>query len=176
MQDIEDQIISYYKGNRKDLSFTTDILKKFQRQWAVLSAEKDGHFNSMVIAWGELGTLWELPVATVYVAHSRYTHEFMEASEYFTLSFFPEKMRRQIVKFGTVSGRDVPNKAALAGVTPKQIEHGLTFEEAESTIVCRKLYSNDFDIEKVPAEIRNNNYADIRELHTMYIGQVVQVM
>lgn len=181
MQDIKQEItakaiMTYYKERKNDFSFETDILKTFQRRWAVLTAGQEGKFNSMLIAWGELGTLWELPVATVYVAHSRYTHEFMESSPFFTLSFFPDSMRKQIVKFGMISGRDNPDKASLAGVTPKLLKSGLTFEEAEATIICQKLYSNDFDIEKVPEKIRNSAYADVRELHTMYIGQVVEVL
>lgn len=180
MEDIRQEItaqaiMAYYKERKNDLSFETDILKQFQRHWAVLSAGQDGQYNSMLIAWGELGTLWEMPVATVYVAHSRYTHEFMESSPFFTLAFFPDSLRKQIVKFGMVSGRDNPDKAALAGVTPKLLKAGLTFEEAQATLVCRKLYSNDFDITKVPEKIRTSNYADVRELHTMYIGEVVDV-
>ena len=48
----------------------------------------------MTISWGGLGTLWERPVATVYVKKNRYTFEFMEESDYFTVSFYPKEQRR----------------------------------------------------------------------------------
>ena len=35
-------------------------------------------YNTMTISWGGLGTLWERPVATVYVKKNRYTLAFME--------------------------------------------------------------------------------------------------
>ena len=45
------------------------------------------HYNTMTISWGGLGTLWRRPVATVYVKKNRYTFEFMEQNDYFTVSF-----------------------------------------------------------------------------------------
>lgn len=74
----EEQFLANYNGRKGDLSFQTDILKKFINQWAVLNAGHEGHFNSMVIGYGTMGTLWEKPIVTVYVAPSRYTYEFME--------------------------------------------------------------------------------------------------
>ena len=47
----------------------------------------------MTISWGELGTLWNKSVATVYVKPCRYTYNFMEENDYFVLSFFQEEYR-----------------------------------------------------------------------------------
>ncbi|MBR0405938.1 MAG: flavin reductase [Eggerthellaceae bacterium] len=142
----------------------------------MLTAGTAERHNSMLVAWGGLGTLWEMPVATAYVARARHTHGFMEASDAFTLAFFPESMRRQYVKFGTVSGRECADKAALAGVTPVAVDGGVTFEEAERTLVCRKLYSADFELDRLPEEVAGRMYADPEQLHTIYIGQVTAVL
>lgn len=116
----ERAIIEYYDKGATRLSFECDALQLFQRRWAVLTAGTAERHNSMLVAWGGLGTLWEMPVATAYVARARHTHGFMEASDAFTLAFFPESMRRQYVKFGTVSGQECADKAALAGVTDRK--------------------------------------------------------
>ena len=58
----------------------------------------------MTISWGGLGTLWGKPVATVYVRESRYTHEFMDREDYFTVSFYPESCRRTLGVLGSKSG------------------------------------------------------------------------
>ena len=69
------------------MQFDTDIFAQFDKKWALLTAGDKEKFNTMTISWGGLGTLWGKPVATVYVRKSRYTHEFMDREDYFTLSF-----------------------------------------------------------------------------------------
>ena len=79
---------------RKSMNFTADIFTKFDKQWALLTAGNKDSFNTMTVSWGGLGTLWSRPVATVYVRTSRYTHEFMDREDYFTISFFPEHYKK----------------------------------------------------------------------------------
>lgn len=151
-----------------------DVFQKFDRQWALVTAGTAEHYNTMTISWGGLGTLWGRPVATVYVRPNRYTYEFMEQSDYFTVSFFPQACRPALTLLGTRSGRD-GDKVAQAGLTPLALEQGVTFREAEATLLCRKLYWQDLDPARVPAEVLRQFYAD-EPLHRMYIGEVVEVI
>ena len=73
------------------MELKTDIFSQFDKKWALLTAGTPDRFNTMTISWGGLGTIWGKPVATVYVRKSRYTHEFMDDNEYFTISFYPEE-------------------------------------------------------------------------------------
>ena len=73
-----------------------DVFRKFDKQWALVTAGTPEHYNTMTISWGGLGTLWRRPVATVYVKKNRYTFEFMEQNDYFTVSFYPEAQRRAL--------------------------------------------------------------------------------
>ena len=43
-------------------------------------------FNSMVIGWGYLGTIWGLQTYTVFVRQSRYTKEQLDKTGEFTIS------------------------------------------------------------------------------------------
>ena len=88
------------------MQFDTDIFAQFDKKWALLTAGGKEKFNTMTISWGGLGTLWGKPVATVYVRESRYTHEFMDREDYFTVSFYPESCRRTLGVLGSKSGRD----------------------------------------------------------------------
>ena len=114
-------------------------LNTFNRDWALVTAGTIDRFNTMTISWGGMGTLWSRPVATVYVKPCRYTHEFMENNDYFTVSFFPEKYREDLGILGSRSGRD-GDKVALTSLTPKAGEQWVSFEEAEHVLVCRKIY------------------------------------
>ena len=103
-----------------------DVFTKFDKQWALVTAGTPEHYNTMTISWGGLGTLWERPVATVYVKKNRYTFAFMEESDYFTVSFYPEEQRRALSLLGSTSGRD-GDKVAAAGLTPEFLPQGITF-------------------------------------------------
>ena len=114
------------------MEFTTDILSVFDKQWALLTAGTEERFNTMTISWGGLGTIWNKPVATVYVRTSRYTHDFMDENEYFTVSFYPEEFRKMLEVLGAKSGRDM-DKMHDSGLTPVRAGESMSFHEAEVT-------------------------------------------
>ena len=60
----------------------------FDRGWALLAAGDDAASNCMTISWGGLGTLWNKPVATAYVRQSRYTKQFLDGSDTFSVNLF----------------------------------------------------------------------------------------
>jgi hypothetical protein len=43
------------------------------RRWFVLTAGDMDRFNSMTVAWGSIGGIWEMPMVQVVVRPSRYT-------------------------------------------------------------------------------------------------------
>lgn len=159
---------------RRIMNFTADIFTKFDKQWALLTAGNKDSFNTMTVSWGGLGTLWSRPVATVYVRTSRYTHEFMDREEYFTVSFFPEQYKKELGVLGSKSGRDM-DKMNASGLTPKAVEDSVTFEEAEVTLICKKLFMQKLDPANMTAEIRDMFYSKDAP-HDMYIGEVVAIV
>lgn len=156
------------------MSFSADIFNLFAKEWALVCAGAKEKNNAMTIAWGGLGTLWGKPVCTVYVHEARYTYDFMEDSDYFTVSFYSDEYREALNVMGSKSGRDC-DKPAAAGLTPVALDNGVTFKEAYATVVCRKIYAEKFDIEKVPASMREGMYRDGR-VHHMYIGEVMDIV
>lgn len=74
-------------------TLTPEIFRMFQVNTALLTAGDEKHLNTMTIGWGQLGTLWNLPVCTVYVRPERYTYEFMEAQDTFSVSVLPDSAR-----------------------------------------------------------------------------------
>lgn len=81
------------------------------------NAEK---FNMMTASWGGLGFLWNRPVAFVFIRPQRYTFDFVERNEGFTLSFFGEEYRKVLQLCGTKSGREI-DKVAETKLTPLQL-------------------------------------------------------
>ena len=154
------------------------IFDMFNNQWALATAGGPEHWNTCTIAWGSLGTIWGgpgggRPIATIYINPDRYTWEFLKDSDTFTVDFFPPEYRKALGYLGSHSGRD-GDKVAAAGLTPKELHGGVTFEEAELTFVCRKLYEGPFAREGLAEEIDQGIYRDWQP-HWMFVGEIIAV-
>ncbi len=156
------------------MEFTTDILSVFDQKWALLTAGNEDRFNMMTISWGGLGTIWGKPVATVYVRTSRYTHVFMDSNEFFTVSFFPEECRQILGVLGSKSGREM-DKIKNSGLTPVQTGDSVSFKEAEVTLVCRKLFKQQLEVEHMPEDVAKAMYEG-QAPHDMYIGEIMDII
>ncbi|MBO4496547.1 MAG: flavin reductase [Clostridiales bacterium] len=153
------------------MEFTTDIFSTYDKQWALLTAGSMDKFNTMTISWGGLGTIWGKPVATVYVRTSRYTYEFMENSDYFTVSFYPDSYKKALGVLGSKSGRDI-DKMHFEGLTAVEAGESVSFKEATVTLVCKKLFKQQLDPKNMPQEIADQFYKTDAP-HDMFIGEVV---
>ena len=156
------------------MEFNVNSFGIFDDDWALLTAGSADKFNTMTISWGGLGTLWSRPVATVYVKPVRYTHQFMERSDCFTVSFYGEEFRGALTLLGSRSGRD-GDKVAAAGLTPVPLEGSVTFKEAKVTLLCKKIYRQDMDTSAMPPEVVREFYQG-EAAHTMFIGEVVDII
>ena len=153
---------------------TLDIFQAFNDGWALVTAGSPEHYNTMTVSWGSLGTIWSRPIATVYVKPIRYTHEFLDANEYFTVTFFEEKYRQALGLLGSRSGRD-GDKVAASGLHPVKVGETVGFQEARTTLLCRKIYRQDMKRDFMPPEVVEHYY-EPEEPHTMYIGEVIDIL
>ena len=144
-------------------------------QWMLVTAGTAEKCNTMTASWGGLGVIWGAPAATCYIRPQRYTKEFLDRQEYFTLSFFGEEHRDVLAYCGSKSGRDV-DKVKECGLTVRTADCGAPyFEEARLVLVCRKRFAQEMHAPCIDAEIREKHYMK-RDYHTIYIGEIVQVL
>ncbi len=156
------------------MELKTDIFKLFNEEWALVTAGTGKSFNTMTVSWGGAGTLWGKSAVTVYVKPVRYTHEFLDANDFFTVSFYPEEYRKALMLLGSKSGRNC-DKVKESGLTPRLLENAVTFNEAHTTLLCRKIYRQDMDTSTMPDKVVNAFYKT-EAPHTMYIGEVVEIV
>ena len=158
-----------------------EFLKKFDtpQMPAILSAGTKDHYNSMAIEWGSIGVSWKKPIFTVYVKDERYTYEFMQKTEIFTVSIINKKMFKKFAVYGTKSGRDI-NKEEVAGTHIKFLDNGgITFDEAEEVFVCKmlgKAYIQDEDSYpglKAFYE-KQKKYFKTMKPHAIFIGEIIE--
>ena len=148
---------------------------KIGREWMLCTAGGEGKYNTMTCSWGHLGCLWNLPTAVCYVRPQRYTKEFIDREERYTLCFFREEYKKALGYLGTKSGRD-EDKVAATGLTPVFEEDYTYFAEAKLVLVCRKLYRGSLSADGfVDRSIIGEHYPNA-DFHDMYIGQIEKVL
>ncbi len=152
-----------------------NVVKLMADDWMLITAGTKEKFNTMTASWGTLGHLWNKPVAFAFIRPQRYTYEFTEASDLFTLSFFDESYKDTLAYLGSVSGRDV-NKVEKSGLTPRILESGtVAFEQARLIIECRKIYAETFKPENFADTSIASKIYPTKDFHKMYIGEIVNV-
>lgn len=145
-------------------------------QWALVTAGNKDSFNTMTVSWGSIGELWGVDCATIYIRPQRYTDEFIDSNDYFTISFYPSELKNQIHGVcGSKSGRDV-DKVAQAGITPAFDENAPYFEEAKLVLVCKKMAKSKFE----PANLCDDSIVDkwypLNDYHNIYYGAIEKVL
>lgn len=149
---------------------------KIGKEWALISAGNKLKYNTMTVSWGGLGVLWNKNVAYIFLRDSRYTKEFIDDGDFFTVAFLNEDYRESLQYLGSHTGRDTDDKFADASLTVA-FRHGIPYpDEANFVIMCRKMA-------KVPitedcfldADISEKFYKD-GDYHTMYVGEVIDIM
>lgn len=78
-----------------------------------------------------------------------------------------------MITLGTLSGREC-DKVKKAGLTPVFFENAVTFSEANTTLLCKKIYRQDMDISFMPVEAIKEFYKE-ESPHTMFIGEVMKI-
>lgn len=147
--------------------------ERIGKDWCLISAGTEKSFNTMTASWGGVGILWNKPVATCYIRPQRFTKEFVDREELFTLTFFPDGYRNALSLCGSVSGRE-HDKPKEAGITPLFIDGTVSFEEADLVLVCRKLYAQPMSEECfTDRSVFEKNYP-MKDLHTIYVGEIVR--
>ena len=77
-------------------------------RWLLITAGNQKNYNMMTGSWGALGEMWGKDIAVTVIRPTRYTYDFMEQEEYFTLSILDPKISKAVHSIcGSKSGREV---------------------------------------------------------------------
>ena len=150
-----------------------NLIKAIADEWMLVSAGDKNGYNMMTASWGFAGEMWGNDAVIAMVRPQRYTMDFINNSDYFTLSFYGEK--KDIHKIcGSKSGRDV-NKTELTGLTPIFQDNSVYFEEARLVLVCKKQYVDILKEEKFNDKAPIKWYEN-KDYHYMIIGKIEKVL
>lgn len=161
---------------KKDVkSIEMKPFEKIGSQWMLIAAGTEDHVNAMTASWGGVGVLWGKNTATVYIRPQRYTREFVDREDTFTLSFFQGECMNEMGYLGKISGREVPDKIRQSGLHLTMVEGHPTFEEAQQVFVCRKLYKGEIHPENFLDKSQDSRWYPEKDYHLVYIAEIEAV-
>lgn len=143
--------------------------------WMLITAEKDNKVNTMTASWGGFGVMWGKNVAYIVIRPERYTKEFIDNSDNFSLTFLDKSFKKQLSYLGTVSGRD-EDKISKANLTIEHSDNTPYFQEGNLVITCKKLYAQNFEPEYFITNELDKKWYPEKDYHTMYIAEVEKVL
>lgn len=182
-KNVEPQLTLGPRGVMKEIKaseLNLNPITEISDGWMLLTAGcAERGYNTMTCSWGHIGSIWGrgrgMGTAICYVRPQRYTKEFIDREELYTLTFFPEGYKKQLAYLGSHSGRD-EDKVAVAGLTPVFGDGFTYFAEAKLVLVCRKLYRAPLKEEGfIDRKAMEDNYPE-RDFHDLYIGEIVKIL
>lgn len=156
-----------------------NVIQLIGDEWMLVTAGLQNDYNTMTASWGGMGYIWNRPASFIFIRDTRYTYQFLEREEGFTLSFFTEDYRGALKICGTKSGRDT-DKVKEAGLTPIVTPSGLvSFAEARMIVECKKMFEQELNTDHLigpyKAEIMKESYAGESAQHQMFISEITNV-
>lgn len=150
-----------------------NIIKAIADEWMLISAGDEKGYNMMTASWGFAGEMWGNDSVIAMIRPQRYTMEFVDKNDYFTLSFYGDNKNIHKV-CGSKSGRDV-NKTELTGLTPVFTDDTVYFDEARLVLICKKQYVSRLEencfTDEEPLKLYEN-----KDYHYMIVGKIEKVL
>jgi flavin reductase (DIM6/NTAB) family NADH-FMN oxidoreductase RutF len=150
-----------------------NVFDAVSKEYMLITAGDETDYNMMTASWGFFGEMWGHHTAMVVVRPQRYTMDFIEKNDYFTLSFYGEELKDIHKVCGSKSGRDV-DKTKETGLTPVFDEKGVYFKEARLVVFCKKEYLQ---------QMCENSFVDKENLrwykgdfHNMIFGKIEKII
>lgn len=155
--------------------FSMKPFEMIGEEWMLVTAGDQEKYNTMTASWGGIGVMWGKNVAVTVIRPQRYTKEFVESHDTFTLSFYPRDYKKALSICGSKSGRDI-DKAKETSLTPVFDQAAPYFEQASVVLVCKKLYAQPMDPAGFVDNALDDQWYPDKDYHKMFVGEVVKVL
>jgi flavin reductase (DIM6/NTAB) family NADH-FMN oxidoreductase RutF len=149
------------------------------KDFTVITAGKEDHYNSMTASGGGLGLLFKKPTTWCILRANRYTLEMIQKEQTYTMSYFPNEYKEQILFLGSKSGRD-SEKMKEVELTSVQTPSGdMSFKEARLIIECKltaltTANPNDFCTQEAK-DYLNEAYKEASDYRKYVFGEITHV-
>ena len=145
----------------------------------VITAGKQNNYNSMTGSGGGLGLLLKKPTTWCIIRADRYTLEFIEKEQTYTMSYFSNEYKEQIIFLGSKSGKN-SNKMKEVKLTSIQTPCGnMSFRESKLIIDCKLMQittvkTDDFYIQE-DKDFLNEAYKEANFYRKYVFGEITHI-
>ena len=151
-----------------------NLIEMIGKETMLIAAGNSDGYNMMTASWGFAGEMWGKDSIAVVVRPQRYTMEFIDKSEYFSISFYGDN--KEVYRIcGSKSGRDC-DKAQLCGLTPVFDNSSVYFEQARLVIFCKKQYVQQLKPECFTDSEPDASWYPQKDYHNLIIGKIEKVL
>jgi flavin reductase (DIM6/NTAB) family NADH-FMN oxidoreductase RutF len=136
-------------------------------------------YNSMTASGGGMVTLFRKPATMCMFPQKRYTLELIKKWQTYTLSYFPDEYRKQVMFLGNKSGRD-SDKMKEVELQAIQTPCGnMTFKEAKLVVECKLMQISTPNIDdfytQEAKDYLSEAYQDADEIRQYVFGEITNV-
>ncbi|MDR0973606.1 MAG: flavin reductase [Prevotellaceae bacterium] len=155
------------------------LFKLIGQDYTVITSGSATDFNSMTASWGGWGIMFNKPVTWCMLRANRFTLEKMREQKTYTMCYFDDNFKDQVMLFGTKSGRD-SDKMKEMTLTPVSTVHGVpAYKEAKLIIECRltevtTVSPDDFE-DASSKQFVVDGYNEAKAYHKLVFGEVTGI-
>ena len=156
---------------------TGNVFKLVGQDFTVITAGTELNYNSMTASWGGWGILFNEPTTWCMLRANRYTLEYIRKENLYTMCYFDDVYKDQVMLFGSASGRD-SDKMKRHTLTPVETpERAIAYKEAKLILECElvevtTVHPDDF----LTADSRTfitEAYAEAHDYHKLVFGKII---
>jgi flavin reductase (DIM6/NTAB) family NADH-FMN oxidoreductase RutF len=116
---------------------TDNVFTLVGKVFPVVTVGNEDSYNSMTASGGGMCLLFRKPSTMLIFPSNRYTLELIEKEQTYTLSYFPDEYKKQVMFLGSNTGRDSAkmNEVELTGMCLPS--GNMSFKEAKQIIECK---------------------------------------
>ena len=147
------------------------MINNFASSGAFLTVkDKNGSVNTMTVAWGFIGYMWNKPHFICFVRPQRYTKGLIDNAKDFTISVPDGNLKEELKLCGVKSGRDV-DKSTIVSFKPAKATDSPIVADCRHYYECVIHYHDalrdEFSDEFVKSFYKN-------DYHELYMGEIVE--
>ena len=156
-----------------------DVFTLVGKVFPVVTAGTKEHYNSMTASGGGMGLHFRKPATWCLFASCRYTLALIQKEQAYTLSYFPDEYRKQVLFLGSKSGRDSGKMKEVELTAVETPDGNIAFKEARLIIECQLTQITTPGIEdfysQEAKDYLSEAYTDAGEIRKYVFGEITHV-
>ncbi len=156
-----------------------NVFKLVGKDFTVISAGNETHYNSMTASWGGFGILFNKPTTWCFLRANRYTLELIKQQQSYTMTYFSDEYKDQVLFLGSKTGRDTEKMKEVSLTHVLTPAGNSSFKEAKLIIECKlteisTVHPDDFYTQEGKDFIKEG-YDDAKDYHKLIFGEITNV-